>query len=65
LLDYFYLTYIWWQTTSAPVNLSCQRLKIRRITIYLKPRWDADIFFWPRKSPTGIPQSCSMWVSLK
>jgi hypothetical protein len=42
------------------------QLKLQRIGIYLnealalaQPGWDADIFFWPRKSPVGIPESPS------
>jgi hypothetical protein len=43
------------------------KLILQRIAIYLtdalslaQPGWDADIFFWPRTSPTDIPQSSSM-----
>jgi hypothetical protein len=39
-------------------------LKLQRVAIYLsdalglaQPGWDADIFFWPCRSPVGIPQS--------
>jgi hypothetical protein len=51
---------------SKLVQTHNMQLKLQRIGIYLndalalaQPGWDADIFFWPRKSPVGIPKSPS------
>jgi hypothetical protein len=51
---------------SELIQTHSMQLKLQRIGIYLnealalaQPRWDADIFFWPRKSPAGIPESSS------
>jgi hypothetical protein len=51
---------------SELIRTHSMQLKLQRIGIYLnealalaQPGWDADIFFWPRKSPVGIPESPS------
>jgi hypothetical protein len=51
---------------SELIQTHSMQLKLQRIGIYLnealalaQPGWNADVFFWPRKSPVGIPESPS------
>jgi hypothetical protein len=48
------------------IQTHSMQLKLQKIEIYIndalalaQPGWDAVIFFWPRKSPVGIPESPS------